>query len=305
VTARSIVPDDPSDRATSPHEPASEVVLPSVGSDEELHGFLEFLLTRSGFDFRGYSRTGVWRRLRRCCDLERVDNLQSLSDLASRDPAVLSRVVREISVSATAMFRDPNFFLALRREILPKLGELPVIRIWHAGCASGEEVYSLAILLSELGLLHRARIYATDLNDSLLARAKAGVFPVSPMQQYTANYLASGGTRSFSDHYIARYDSVCFDPALSENILFSQHNLATDASFGEFSLILCRNVLIYFGRELQQRVFTLLDESLGDEGFLGLGRSETLRLTPLESAYVQVNPREKLFRRKPKEDRKP
>jgi chemotaxis protein methyltransferase CheR len=292
----------PDDTAPSP---STFVRVPQMrGTDEELHGFLDFLLARSGFDFRGYSRAGVWRRLRRCCDLEQVETLAGLSDLASRDPAVLSRVVREISVSATAMFRDPAFFRALREEVLPKLGELPVIRIWHAGCATGEEVYSLAILLSDLGLLHRARIYATDLNDSLLARAKAGVFPMSPMQQYTANYLASGGTRSFSDHYIARYDSVCFDPTLSENILFSQHNLATDASFGEFSLILCRNVLIYFGRQLQQRVFKLLDESLSDEGVIGLGRSETLRLTHLESAYEQVNSREKLFRRKPKGEQK-
>lgn len=294
-------PDDVLDDASSPgsSHALAHVSHPRVASDDELRSFLDFLLARSGFDFRGYSRTGVWRRLRRCCDLERVATLGALSDLASRDPAVLSRVVREISVSATAMFRDPSFFRALREEVLPKLGGLPVIRIWHAGCASGEEVYSLAIVLDELGLLERARIYATDLNDTLLARARAGVFPVSPMQQYTASYLAAGGKRSFSDHYIARYDSVCFDPRLSENILFSQHNLATDASFGEFSLILCRNVLIYFGRELQHRVFNLLDESLSEGGFLALGRSETLRLTPLERSYEQPNPREKVFRRKP------
>jgi chemotaxis protein methyltransferase CheR len=259
---------------------------------------LEMLLQRSGFDFRGYSAAGVRRRLLRCCEMEKVPTLGALSDLASRDDDVLSRVVREISVCATAMFRDPSYFRALREQILPRFAQKPVIRIWHAGCATGEEVYSLAIVLAELGLLHRARIYATDLNDTLLARARSGIFPLAPMQQYTASYLAAGGTKGFSAHYVARYDSVLFDRTLMDNVLFSQHNLATDGCFGEFSLILCRNVLIYFGRELQHRVLGLLDESLTADGVLGLGRSETLKLTPLERSYERAVGDEKIFHRK-------
>lgn len=270
-------------------------------TDEDMTALLEMLLERSGFDFRGYSRSGVRRRLLRCCDLEKVDGLRALGALSSRDPEVLSRVVREISVSATAMFRDPAYFRVLRERVLPGFARQPVIRIWHAGCATGEEVYSLAIILSELGLLHRARIYATDLNDTLLARAKAGIFPLAPMQQYTASYLAAGGTRAFSEYYVARYDSVLFDQRLVENVLFSQHNLATDGSFGEFALILCRNVLIYFGRELQRRVLALFDESLAPDGVLGLGRSETLKLSPLEPRYDRLTPTERLYRRKPTE----
>jgi chemotaxis protein methyltransferase CheR len=171
------------------------------------------------------------------------------------------------------------------------------VRIWHAGCSSGEEVYSMAILLEEEGLYDATRIYATDINEVMLRRAKDGIYPLASMQEYTRNYLRAGGKRSFSEYYTAKYDAALFDPSLTRNVVFSQHNLVTDQSFSEFHAILCRNVMIYFDRDLQHRVHNLFYESLVTFGVLGLGNKETLRFTEHESRYEKLDARERLYRK--------
>lgn len=208
----------------------------------------------------------------------------------------MEKLLLDLSVNVTAMFRDPSFYLALRHKVVPLLRTYPFTRIWHAGCSTGEEVYSLAILLGEEDLLQRTRIYATDINEVVLQRARAGIFPLERMQEYTQNYLSAGGKRSFSEYYTARYDGALFDPALLERVVFSQHNLVTDRSFAEFHVILCRNVLIYFDRDLQRRVLGLFHESLVPFGILGLGRQETLRFSRYEDRYEELNAAEKLYR---------
>jgi chemotaxis protein methyltransferase CheR len=195
------------------------------------------------------------------------------------------------------MFRDPSFFVAFRQHVVPLLRTYPFIRIWHAGCSTGQEVYSMAILLDEAGLYHRCRIYATDMNEAVLQRAKQGIYPLDRMQEYTQLYLRAGGTRSFSEYYTAAYDSAIFRNSLKENVVFSLHNLAIDRSFNEFNVILCRNVLIYFNKELQGQVHKLFYESLCSFGVLGLGRQETIRFTPYEAQYEEVSPGDKLYRR--------
>jgi chemotaxis protein methyltransferase CheR len=195
------------------------------------------------------------------------------------------------------MFRDPSFYLTFRNQVVPLLRTYPFIRIWHAGCSTGEEVYSMAILMQEEGLYHRCRFYATDMNEVVLKKARAGIFHLDLMQEYTQNYLKAGGKHSFSEYYTAAYDSAIFRASLRENILFSQHNLATDGSFNEFNVILCRNVLIYFNQALQERVHNLLYDSLSRFGVLGLGRQESLKFTPHEHHYEALEKREKLYRR--------
>jgi chemotaxis protein methyltransferase CheR len=173
----------------------------------------------------------------------------------------------------------------------------PFVRIWHAGCSTGEEVYSMAILLEEEGLYARSRIYATDINEVVLQAAKSGIYPIDKMKEYTENYVRAGGTQAFSDYYTAKYDGAIFNSALTRNVVFSQHNLVTDRSFAEFHVILCRNVMIYFDRKLQDRVHSLFYESLVPFGYLGLGSKESLRFSKYETCYEQIDAREKLYRR--------
>jgi chemotaxis protein methyltransferase CheR len=213
------------------------------------------------------------------------------------DPAVMERLLLDLSVNVTAMFRDPDFYQALRRSVVPLLRTYPFIRIWHAGCSTGEEVYSMAILLHEEGLYRRARIYATDINEVVLRQAKAGIYPLEKMKEYTQNYLRAGGTRSFSEYYTAAYEGVIFSPSLRENVVFAQHNLVTDRSFSEFNVILCRNVMIYFDRTLQNRVHALFYESLPRFGILALGSKETIRFSGYEECYEALDSREKIFRK--------
>ena len=195
------------------------------------------------------------------------------------------------------MFRDPGFFRALREQVLPLLRTWPDIRIWHAGCSMGEEVYSVAIMLAEAGLIGRSRIYATDINESALQKAREGIYPLDLMQRCTQNYIEAGGTRAFSEYYTAAYDHAIFTPALREHVVFAKHNLVTDGPFNEFSLILCRNVLIYFNRALQNRVHRLLYDSLETFGVLGVGAKETLSLTPWANRYEELVAPHRLYRR--------
>ncbi len=263
----------------------------------EIAMLLEAIYRRYGFDFRSYAYASIKRRIWKRILAEGLATVSALQERVLHDPPVLDRLLLDLSVTVSAMFRDPSFFKALREEALPLLRTYPFIRIWHAGCSSGEEVYSMAILLQEEGLYDRCRIYATDINDAVLQRARSGIFPLEKMQEYTQNYLQAGGTRAFSEYYTAGYGGVLFDPALTRNVTWGQHNLVTDGSFAECHVIVCRNVMIYFSRPLQERVHELFYKSLARRGVLALGRKESLRLSAFEELYEPLNAREKIYRR--------
>jgi len=263
----------------------------------EIDLLLEAIFRRYGFDFRGYAPSSLRRRVRAAVEAEGVATVSGLLEKVFHDASCLERVLLGLSVNVSAMFRDPRFFLAFRRHAIPLLRTYPFVRIWQAGCSTGEEVYSLAILLQEEGLYDRCRIYATDMNEVVLRKAREGIFPLDVMQKYTVNYLASGGTRAFSDYYTAAYDHVILRPSLRERVLFSQHNLVSDGVFNEFNVILCRNVMIYFTRPLQERVHKLFHRSFANFGLLGIGSHESLRFLPVEHEYEPLVPGEKLFRR--------
>ncbi len=212
------------------------------------------------------------------------------------DSYYFKRFVEQITVNVTEMFRDPTFFKTLREEVLPRLGTYPFIRIWIAGCSTGEEAYSISILLKELNLLHKSLIYATDLNPVVLEKAGQGMFPLSYMKQYSENYITSGGKNDFSKYYTAKYSLAKFNEELKSKIIFSTHNLVSDNSFNEFQLILCRNVLIYFDRDLQHKVLSLFDNSLQDLGYLALGTKETLDFSQIATKYKRL-PYEKIWRK--------
>ena len=243
----------------------------------EIDLLLEAIQRAYGYDFRGYAPASLRRRL-----WHRVygENLQTLSGLQERilhEPACMDRLLRDLSINVTEMFRDPSFFVALRERVFPLLRTHPFVRIWNAGCSTGEEIYSLAIALHEEDLLDRTRIYATDINDAALERAGAGSFPLERMQRYTENYLRAGGKEAFSSYYATDGDSARFSPDLVSSMVLAQHNLVTDGSFNEFHLIVCRNVMIYFGRALQEEVLQLFGDSMTRFGILALGRKESIR----------------------------
>lgn len=273
------------------------VSSPSDLEDIEVKLLLEGIYLYYGYDFRNYAPASLKRRIRKFLQLEKLANVCALQERILRDRTCLERFLLNLTVNVTAMFRDPSFFLAFRNKVIPLLRTYPFIRIWHAGCSTGEEVYSMAILLYEEGLYHRCRIYATDANETVLQTAKIGILPLSPMQEYTQLYLQAGGKRAFSEYYTAAYDQAIFRGFLKENLVFSHHNLATDNSFNEFNVICCRNVLIYFDQVLQQRVHDLFYHSLCNFGILGLGRQESIKLTRVAGDYQELDRREKLYRR--------
>ncbi|SFN78958.1 MCP methyltransferase, CheR-type [Chryseobacterium oleae] len=262
---------------------------PSIVKDEEVEYLIKDVYEMYGYDFSEYSRASFKRRVNRICLIDRFTSFAELRYTVLNDPEYLKRFVEEITVNVTEMFRDPLFFKKLREKILPQLGTYPLIRIWVAGCSTGEEAYSMAILLKEANLYHKSLIYGTDLNPTVLETARAGVFPLQQMKLYSENYMLSGGKKDFSDYYTANYDSVKFDKSLQEKLILSTHNLVSDSSFNSFQLIICRNVLIYFDRELQERVFKLFDNSLENLGYLALGSKETLRFSKLDKVYHQVD----------------
>lgn len=263
----------------------------------EVELLLEAVYRHYGFDFRSYAYSSLKRRVWKRIHQEGLSTVTQLADRVLHDPAMMEKLLLDLSINVTAMFRDPGFYAAFREKVVPTLRTYPFIRIWHAGCSTGEEVFSMAILLEEEGLYERARIYATDINEVVLQRARAGIFPLEKMQEYTQNYLRAGGKRSFSEYYTAMYDGALFNAGLTRNVVFSQHNLVTDGSFAEFNVIVCRNVMIYFDRKLQNRVHGLFYESLGRFGVLALGNKETLRFTEYEDRYEVVDAREKVYRR--------
>jgi chemotaxis protein methyltransferase CheR len=275
--------------------PAAERELELESLEVELRH--EAIDRRYGFDFREYAPASLKRRLWRRIRHEGLESVSGLQERVLHDPQVMERLLLDLSVNVTAMFRDPTFYLAFREKVVPLLRTYPFTRIWVAGCSTGEEVFSLAILLVEEGLYDRARIYATDINAVVLEHAKAGVFPLDKMQEYTQNYIRAGGDRSFSEYYVARYDGALFSRSLLENVVFAQHNLVSDRAFNEFNAILCRNVMIYFDRSLQNRVHELFYESLERLGVLALGHKESLRFTPREMSYEELDGPERLYRK--------
>jgi chemotaxis protein methyltransferase CheR len=263
----------------------------------EIELLLEGIYRHYGFDFRDYAFSSLRRRLWKQIREEGLETISALQTRVLHDTAAMERLLKNLSVNVTSMFRDPTFYKVFRDEVVPLLRTYPFIRIWHAGCSTGEEVYSMAILLTEEGLYERTRIYATDINETVLASARAGIFPLDKMQEYTQNYQRAGGKRSFSQYYTAAYDGALFSAALRERVVFAQHNLASDRSFSEFNVIVCRNVMIYFDRSLQNRVHELFYQSLPTYGLLALGSKESLRLSPFESRYEVIDPREKIYKK--------
>ncbi|TLM65653.1 MAG: protein-glutamate O-methyltransferase CheR [Deltaproteobacteria bacterium] len=254
----------------------------------EFRLLLEGVFEVYGYDFRDYAEASLRRRIRHWLAERRYPSLSAAQGEILRDRAVFTSFLQGLTVNVSEMFRDPRFFRALREQIVPFLRTWPFVRIWVAGCAGGEEAYSLAILLHEEGLLRRCRIYATDINEAILDRARNGIFALRDMQTYTRNYQLAGGSGEFADYYQARYDHALMLPALRDNILFSPHNLAADAEFGEMHLVLCRNVLIYFNPDLKERALRLFDTALTAGGFLCLGMKETLEFRSLAASYTEM-----------------
>jgi len=250
-----------------------------------------------GYDFRDYAYHSIRRRIWHRVQAEKLTSITGLLEKLLHDPACLQRLIADFSINVTEMFRDPLFFKEFREKIVPLLRTYPSIRIWHAGCSTGEEVYSMAMLLHEEGLYENTKLYATDINPNVLKTAKSGMFPLEYMRKYTNNYIQAGGKRAFSDYYTVTKNGVKFDSFLSKNILFAQHNLVSDRSFNTFHVILCRNVLIYFNKTLQKKVHELFYESLGMFGILGLGDKETLYYTEMNDFYEVISQKQKLYKK--------
>jgi chemotaxis protein methyltransferase CheR len=266
-------------------------------TQENFDPFLENILKKYGYDFSGYARSSFLRRMNRFMNMFNIANPENLVSLLLENEQMFSRFLEEVTVNVTEMFRDPLFYKSLREKVVPDLKTYPYVRIWDAGCSTGEETYSLAILLKEENLQSRSRIYATDINQKVLASASEGIFNVKDMAKNTQNYHMAGGKFDFSDYYHAKYNNVILDDNLKKNIVFSVHNLATDGSFNEFNLIVCRNVMIYFNKVLQEKVFKMFFESLSMFGYLALGTKESLSLSSYSQYFEVVDNTQKIYRK--------
>jgi chemotaxis protein methyltransferase CheR len=270
---------------------------PPSDTDIELRLLMEAIYLKYSHDFRDYTGASQKRRVSYALTQLDLPTISALQDKVLRDPAVFARLLQFLTIPVSEMFRDPDYFLALRRQVVPLLQTYPSIKIWVAGCSTGEEVFSLAILLEEEGLLKRSRIYATDINPLSLEKARQGIFPLEAVRGYTANYQRGGGQRSFSDYYTAAYDAARFDPALCADVIFADHSLATDSVFAETQLVSCRNVLIYFNRQLQDRALGLFHESLCHRGFLGLGAKESIDFSGYADRFDALSRAERIYRK--------
>jgi chemotaxis protein methyltransferase CheR len=266
-------------------------------SDEEVDLLLNELIEVCGYDFTSYSDASVKRRINRLFMLDHFRNFDEFRERVINDRNYIRRFVQEITVNVTEMFRDPSFYKLLREEVLPVLATYPFIRIWHAGCSTGEEVYSMAILLKEANIMQKSLIYATDINPGVLDKVIRGIYPLRQLRQFSENYILGGGKEDFSSYYTAKYDLAKFDDSLRSKMIVSTHNLVSDASFNEFQLIICRNVLIYFKKPLQDKVLDLFDNSLETRGFIALGSKEHLNFSSENRQYVQLNSKEKVWRK--------
>ena len=266
-------------------------------SGEELNPILEGILDKYGYDFRDYARPALDKRVQAFMKQEEIPDLGSFGDRILTGQETMQRFLLTMSSTVTAMFREPELYEGLRRDIIPVLRTYPFIRIWHAGCSTGQEVYSMAILLHEEGLYDRCRIYATDMDESSLRKARDGIFSLNAMRKYTANYAQAGGKGSFSDYYTAKYNCAIINSSLRKNIVFGQHNLVSDGSFNEFQAIFCRNVLSFFNPRLQERAMGLLHGSLGMFGYLGMGPKETVALGGYQGCFQEMDGKSRLYRK--------
>jgi chemotaxis protein methyltransferase CheR len=264
----------------------------------EVDLLLEAIFRRYGHDFRHYARASVHRRIHNVKIRTGVETVSELIPRVLHDPSWFKQILSEMSITVTTMFRNPGLFLFLREQVLPYLKSYPSLKIWHAGCATGQEAYSLSILLKEENLAKRTVIYATDFNDTALDTAQNGIYDIKDVKDFTKNYQAAGGTRSFSDYYHAEYGAMKLRQRLKDPITFANHNLAIDGVFSETQLILCRNVLIYFDKTLQKRVLNLFYDSLAPNGFLCLGRRETIVCPTIKNKFAALDQTYKVFQKK-------
>lgn len=267
-------------------------------SDLEISLLLEAVYRKYGYDFRQYSQAHIRRRIMNRMAISGFEDVSQIQSKVLNDEAFASELLQDLSITVTEMFRDPAFYRSLREKVIPILKTYPFIKIWHAGCATGEEAYSMAILLQEEGLYDRTTIYATDFNQLALNRAKEGIFSNKMIKEYTTNYQLSGGKESFSSYYTSNYDNVIMNQSLKKNIVWANHNLVTDSVFAEVNLILCRNVLIYFDKNLQNKVQSLFYNSLINGGVLCLGSKESLRFSDLYEEYIELDTKQRIFKKK-------
>jgi chemotaxis protein methyltransferase CheR len=265
-------------------------------NEMEIDLFLEAIFKRWGYDFRNYARASLNRRVARRLSITGLKRISEMIPLVVHDQDFFELFLSDMSVTVTEMFRDPWVFKKIRETVIPKLRTYSRINIWHAGCATGAEVYSMAIILQEEGLLDRCQIYATDFNNKSLSLAKKGIFPINLMKAYTKNYIEAGGKSSFSDYYRASYDSACMVKSLRDHITFANHNLMNDGVFAEMNLLMCRNVMIYFNRNLQNRSLKLFSESLVPRGFLVLGTQESLNYSDYNHEFESFEAKERIYR---------
>ncbi len=265
--------------------------------DIEMNLLLQAVYLKYGYDFRNYSKAHLKRRIYQRLKLSGLNSVSELQNKVLWDKDYYRNFLQDLSINVTEMFRDPEFYLALRNKVIPDLSTYAHIKVWHAGCATGEEVYSLAIILKEENLLSRTRIYATDINKNVLEIAKQGIYGSKDMELYAENYSKSGGRGKFSDYYTSKYGSVIFDKSLSKNVVFADHNLVTDGVFAEVNLVFCRNVLIYFDKELQNKVLSLFSNSLIKRGFLCLGTKESVQFSDLAKSFEVIDKKMKIYKK--------
>ncbi len=277
--------------------PASPVSPAPSSADIELRLLMKAIYLKYSYDFRDYTGASQKRRVAYALSQLGLPNISALQDRVLHDPAVFGQLLQFLTIPVSEMFRDPPYFLALRQQVVPVLHTYPSVKIWVAGCSTGEEAWSMAILLHEEGLLKRTQIYATDINPASIEKARQGIFPLESVKGYTTNYQRAGGTSAFSDYYTAAYGSAKFDPALCADVIFADHSLATDSVFAETQLVSCRNVLIYFNRTLQDRALGLFHESLCHRGFLGLGAKESIDFSAYATRFDTLARAERIFRK--------
>ena len=270
---------------------------PPSDADIELRLLMEAIYLKYSYDFRNYTGASQKRRVRYALEQLRLPNVSALQERVLHDPRVFAQLLQYLTIPVSEMFRDPSYFLTLRQQVVPVLQTYPSVKVWVAGCSTGEEAWSLAILLREEGLLDRTQIYATDINPTSLDKARQGIFPMDAVRGYTANYQRAGGRQAFSDYYTAAYDAARFDPSLCANAVFADHSLATDSVFAETQLVSCRNVLIYFNRALQDRALGLFHESLCHRGFLGLGAKESIDFSAFSTRFDTLARAERIYRK--------